>query len=251
MTEMNLIGSGSRMYGTTPVSVFPSLVANIEKGMNLGERGCKVAETLYNPDIMTLDEFFSFTSEFAEEIHRIRYSRDKDNVKFLKKHNIPCAIISATVTSRSDTVPIPKKIGHYNGLVVLNIDNPENPEETKRVLSEIPYVFYAALSICGHGVFAIVPVETSDYNEHELYFNAVRNSLLEFGIVADHTGADVCRTRLASIDERPYRNDCCTVFCLNDVIGSQCIKHPSKANNMSKQGVSDTNCKTTRRQSSI
>lgn len=215
MTDDNLITSGHRGYGATPVSVFKSLVVDAETEMSLCERGQMVAETLHKPEIMTLDEYFSYSNEFSNEIYAIRHTRDKEKIKSLKKHKFPCVSIAAVLNSRSDQVPENRKIERYNGLVVLNIDNLEDPEETKHLLSELPYVFYAGLSICGRGLFAIIPVEATDYHEHGIYFKAIQAALLELGISVDDTGANPCWTRLASIDERPYRNDNCAVFSLN------------------------------------
>lgn len=212
---MNQYRKTLRDYGQTPVSVFPSLKAKQNKDMSFEEKIREIKKVMSNPDVVTFNEFVEIGNENESIIDKIRRSNCPDVVSELKNFDIPCGCITAVVRSRSRLTLLRDRIRRYNSMIVVNLDDLEDPEETKSELATLPYVFYAALSLCGKGLFALIPTAARSINEHQMYYEALREDLLRHGIVIDDSGLDVCCLRLATYDKNAYRNDNCTPFTLD------------------------------------
>ena len=57
----------------------------------------------------------------------------------------------------------------YPPLIVLDFDNLPNIEAAKQILSSLPYIYYAGLSVSGRGIFAIIPIAATDHTQHKTY----------------------------------------------------------------------------------
>ena len=75
------------------------------------------------------------------------------------------------------------------------------------VMSELPWVVYAAHSVGGRGYFALIPIGDVDAkHSHEWYFECLEQEFLQYGLTIDPACSDVSRLRILSYDEHPYRN---------------------------------------------
>ena len=165
---------------------------------------------------ISLSEFLSLGKVYGDVIARIRMTDDKDERGRLKLRKLPCATISAILSSRSRDIPLEERLTQYNSLMVLDFDGVADVEEAKKRLAEVPYIYYAGLSVSGKGLFAIVPIDTDDYRMHKVFFEALQEELLQLGFVVDKACSDVTRLRVLSYDPAPYVNEDCQVFVLPD-----------------------------------
>ncbi len=200
-------------YGEVPVSLFRSTAPDAGRVASSGKEAA-YREVLIPERTVPLSEFLSMGWAYRDAIGRVRATEDKSERNRLKLRTLPCATISATFTTRGKDVPLEERMTQYNGLMVLDFDGLADVEDAKRRLSEVPYVYYAGLSVSGKGLFAIVPIDTEDYRMHKVFFDALQQEMLEMGFVVDKACSDVTRLRVLSYDDAPYLNEDCMVFQL-------------------------------------
>jgi hypothetical protein len=84
-------------------------------------------------------------------------------------------------------------------------------QRIKRQLSHLPWVAYCGLSVGGHGLFLVVPID--DYRMHAERWQAAAHLLLEhYGLVIDPATKDPTRARFISYDPQPFVNPQAEVF---------------------------------------
>lgn len=110
---------------------------------------------------------------------------------------------------------------HHSGFICVDIDDHVNVRNSSGevvvveqsldnlfdVLSELPWVVYAAHSVGGQGYFVLIPIGSVDAEHpHEWYFECLEQEFLQYGYIIDPACSDVSRLRFLSYDEHPYRN---------------------------------------------
>ena len=98
----------------------------------------------------------------------------------------------------------------HSGFICIDIDGKDNPDHTmedvRGLLVSRDDVAYAALSVGGKGMFALLPLAWPD--RHEEQFDALKLDFKEqYGITLDKACRDVTRLRVLSYDENPYVNE--------------------------------------------
>lgn len=99
----------------------------------------------------------------------------------------------------------------HSGLICVDIDLKGNEavgnyEQLRELLSKVPFIAYAGLSVSGTGFFALVPVPVPEsIAEHEAHFQALKNDFASAGLIIDGT-PDVTRLRGYSFDQDGYFN---------------------------------------------
>lgn len=142
---------------------------------------------------------------YAQRVQAVRSEHDEEMRRSLK-NSLPAATISGVfhpVRGKDNLVS-------HSGLLCIDIDGKDNPTvslaEIRRVLASLPYVAYAALSVGGNGMFAIIPIENPD--RHVQHFESLRLEFdQEFGIVLDRACKDTSRLRIMSYDPDAYINE--------------------------------------------
>lgn len=214
MANLTKIGPDSRPIGETPVCVFHRATIPGRNDEPIERRGKGYLRDANQMQILTLAEFLQLGSEFREEIQRIRSSADKAERSRLKKSTLPAGCISCRVKTRLAGIRKEDKILQYNSLIVLDFDNLEDVEAAKQDLAQLSFFWYLGLSVSGKGLFGIVPVATTDWREHKHYFDALSRELADIGYTVDGACSDETRLRFISIDEHPYLNESCDIYCL-------------------------------------
>jgi len=140
----------------------------------------------------------------VEKILALRAESEKKKRDELKK-SLPAATISGTFIRRA--------AGHiksYNGLVCLDFDAGDNPsltpEQMKHILKAFPEVAYAAVSVGGAGVFAIIPTNNQDPTRHAAVVDLLGAATKAHGLIYDRACKDVSRLRFVSYDPKAYWN---------------------------------------------
>lgn len=144
-------------------------------------------------------------NRYKERVQAVRTETDEERRRSLK-HALPAATISGVFypTRGKDNL-----VSH-SGLLCIDIDGKDNPAvslaEIRRVLTSLPYVAYAALSVGGKGMFAIIPVEHPDRHREHLESLFLEFDQ-EFGIKLDRACKDTSRLRIMSYDPEAYVNE--------------------------------------------
>ena len=142
---------------------------------------------------MKLIEFLQNEVRYQKQIELAR-SYYGVNDKFYKKmkQELPCATLSCTCNhDKSD-------IDKVNNILVIDIDHVDNPEEIKRKVIELPYIFLTHLSVSGKGLFALAYIEDpSHYGEH---YNSIYEDFKKLGIKIDKQCSNLNRLRFLSWD---------------------------------------------------
>ena len=91
-----------------------------------------------------------------------------------------------------------------SGLVSIDIDHIDT-NEAKEKLKTLSYVAYAGLSVSGDGVWALIPIASSEnFTEH---FRSIQRDIKEkLGIEIDKSCSNISRLRCYSYDENAYFN---------------------------------------------
>ncbi len=148
----------------------------------------------------TIDEILrSQKHKELVEIYRSLPKTDPDAVD-IKNNILPAYTVSGEFATRCKDGLI-----RHSGLICLDFDNVSDPEALKRSFEDIMFIRYAALSVSGRGVFAII--EIADPTKHKEYFQALVEYFAKRGIEVDKQCGDVSRLRVASYDPAPYIND--------------------------------------------
>lgn len=161
------------------------------------------------PTTMALGDFLRLENHIGL-VQAIRSEQDKEKRTELKKL-LPCATISGTFKKRCI-----EGLLEYNGLLCLDFDEADNPGQTpemmKATLAEFDETFYAATSVGGKGVFALVKTNNTDAANHPRLCDFMRTAFLGAGLLADPSCKDVSRLRYASWDPEAHSNPHAGVF---------------------------------------
>lgn len=153
---------------------------------------------------------FIHSTKYRDKIEAVRNAATKEERDNLKK-GLPCATISGTFTKRNVAGLVT-----YNSLVCLDFDAKDNPsvsaQEIKTMLGIIPEIAFAALSVSGAGVWAIVPTNNDSPDEHPKVVRVLERIFAHIGLTIDKSCKDVCRLRFVSFDETPVVNPNPSVF---------------------------------------
>lgn len=132
---------------------------------------------------------------FRKDIERLRAETDEAKQKDIKK-NLPCVTPSGTFSERCDSGLV-----KHSGFICIDLDGKQNPgidfAALRDSVSDNPYIFFAALSARGNGLFIIIPIAYP--SKHRQHFEALRLDFQEMQLKIDSC-PDVSRLRYVSYD---------------------------------------------------
>lgn len=132
--------------------------------------------------------------KWQDVVLKVRTLTDKKERTELKK-KCPLVTVSGSFTDRKDT-----SLRKHSGLIAIDLDNIENPNETKELIASDKYVYAAFISISGNGLCVIFRIDGSKHLES---FEGIAAYLYEtYQIIVDQSGKNVGRARFVSYD--PY-----------------------------------------------
>lgn len=145
------------------------------------------------------------TTVFKGIVFKYRETLNKE----LKKR-MPAYIPSGVFSKRNA-----KSLVEPSNVISIDIDGKDNPSisstaEMKRLVSQLPFIWYCGDSVGGKGVFCLIKYE--DHTKHKDYFKALQQDFMEIGLVIDKGCNDICRLRIVSFDPEPYINEEATVY---------------------------------------
>ncbi len=132
------------------------------------------------------------TGKWQDIVLQVRATPDKEE-RDKKKKSAPLVTVSGQFTDRKD-----EALTAHSGFIAIDIDNIDNPEETKKLISSDSYVYAAFTSISGHGLCLIVKI---DGTRHADAFNGIASYLYHtYQLIVDQSGKNVSRARFISYD---------------------------------------------------
>ena len=135
---------------------------------------------------------------------QVRSTPDKSERDKLKK-TAPLVTVSGSFSARKDDA-----IRAHSGFIAIDIDNIDNPEDTKKLVQGDSYVYAAFTSISGHGLCLIVKI---DGTRHLDAFNGIASYLYHtYQLIVDQSGKNVSRARFISYDPWIHINTKAVMF---------------------------------------
>ena len=171
-----------------------------------------VLKTIKDPnmkDIRDISDVFEKIKSgvVRRQIDLIRWNTWKYAINVLKEQ-LPSFTVSATFNDRR----IKENVKDYNGLIHLDYDGVDNPDQLKDVVSKLETTYCAFISPSGNGLKVFIKTNgTLEY--HESSFNQLRKIYDTYvGIESDRSVKDVTRLCYASNDPYLYLNNDSIVF---------------------------------------
>jgi hypothetical protein len=144
------------------------------------------------------------TGKWQDIVLQVRSTPDKAERDKLKK-SAPLVTISGSFSARKDDA-----IRAHSGFIAIDIDNIDNPEDTKKLVQGDSYVYAAFTSISGHGLCLIVKI---DGTRHADAFNGIASYLYHtYQLIVDQSGKNVSRARFISYDPWIHINTKAVMF---------------------------------------
>jgi predicted P-loop ATPase len=135
---------------------------------------------------------------------QVRATPDKEE-RDKKKKTAPLVTISGSFSARKDDA-----IRAHSGFIAIDIDNIDNPEDTKKLVQGDSYVYAAFTSISGHGLCLIMKI---DGTRHLDAFNGIASYLYHtYQLIVDQSGKNVSRARFISYDPWIHINTKAVMF---------------------------------------
>lgn len=144
------------------------------------------------------------TGKWQDIVLQVRSTPDKAERDKLKK-TAPLVTVSGSFSARKDDA-----IRAHSGFIAIDIDNIDNPEDTKKLVQGDSYVYAAFTSISGHGLCLIVKI---DGTRHLDAFNGIASYLYHtYQLIVDQSGKNVSRARFISYDPWIHINTKAVMF---------------------------------------
>ena len=167
------------------ISFFPHLKAKKPSGKITLKKWATEISSLYKPIVDAVRQ--------SVEDGKPKAVRDKLKLKS------PCATTAGVFSKAGDRFLV-----NHSYSLALDLDYC-NTYQAKSILGELPYVYYAGLSISGLGVVAYVHIESPVH--HLEHFEALRSELNKYGLKVDKSGSNIGRKRFYSYDMDPFVNE--------------------------------------------
>lgn len=158
-------------------------------------------------DFKDLEDFYQATRKDTPDKRKTREAKDKKTRDDLKRNLLPCWYLGGTMNG-----PCCAENAQPAGILQIDVDDTDRPQEIKSRLAEIDSVAFAAVSASGRGVYALMRVPVSIQTSQEAQKGIL--DLLDAALLYDRRGGehidyacvDLSRRRFESFDPEPlYR----------------------------------------------
>lgn len=96
---------------------------------------------------------------------------------------------------------------NYNGLMCLDIDHIENPEQLKEQCKKLNYVFSAFVTPSGKGLKVLIKTNATSENYREIELKVATAFQHDTGAIRDNHCKDIARIQFVSYDPEIYINE--------------------------------------------
>lgn len=159
-------------------------------------------------DFKELEDLYQATRKDSPDKRATREAKDKDARNDAKKR-LPCWYLGGTMNG-----PCRAENAQPAGVLQIDVDDTDRPQEIKNRLAEIDNVAFAAVSASGRGVYALLRVPVSIQASQDAQKGIL--DMLDAALLHDRRGGehidyacvDLARRRFESFDPEPlYRPD--------------------------------------------
>lgn len=151
------------------------------------------------------------TGTIKQHIDAIRAEQDTTKRETLKR-NTPAITLSGIFKERHAMGDFIK----HTGLIQVDFDNVNNPQEIKGKLIEDPYTYSCFISPSGTGVKAIVKIPPDKESHEKQFFHLSQYYLDTYGLEMDKKCKDISRLCFLSYDPELFVNDQSRLFNWTD-----------------------------------
>jgi hypothetical protein len=96
---------------------------------------------------------------------------------------------------------------NYNGLMCLDIDHIENPEQLKEQCKKLNYVYSAFVTPSGKGLKVLIKTNATSENYREIELKVATAFQHDTGAIRDNHCKDIARIQFVSYDPNIYINE--------------------------------------------
>jgi hypothetical protein len=96
---------------------------------------------------------------------------------------------------------------NYNGLMCLDIDHIENPEQLKEQCKKLNYVYSAFVTPSGKGLKVLIKTHATSENYREIELKVANAFQHDTGAIRDNHCKDIARIQFVSYDPNIYINE--------------------------------------------
>lgn len=161
---------------------------------------------------ITIEEFCGAVMQdqyVCDQITAIR-NEANENKRTKLKRGLPTVTISGTFTQAKNNC-----LKQHSGFICLDFDGKHNTsvrcwDGLRNELEKVPQILFAALSVSGNGVFAIIPI--SNPEQHTAHFFSLERDFRRMGLTLDTSCKNVARLRYISHDPEAYWNPKAKVY---------------------------------------
>jgi len=148
--------------------------------------------------ISVLNEIKS--DKYKEKIEKIR--EDENPSKSPLKDRLPVFTPTGQFNHRSI-----KGLEEYNGLICLDIDHIEEPENLKTKCKSLPYVYSAFVTPSGKGLKVLIKTDATLETYKETELKVAEKFKLDTDAIRDNHCKDIARIQFVSYDPEIYINE--------------------------------------------
>lgn len=169
------------------------------------------------PKPAQLREFLLGTGKFAQAAQQAEAAQNEilAGVTEQRKKELKAKLPAATISAEFQGGRKLANLSEYSGLICLDFDDLERPQESLEALKDCPYIAFANLSISARGIFAIVPLAQPE--RHKESFAGLQSYFNErFALRVDSACKDITRLRIFAPPAQAWENPNAEAFELGE-----------------------------------
>lgn len=157
-----------------------------------------------------IQDLFTVLEEIKSEKYRIpveEIRKQENPSKTPLKEKLPCFTPTGNFSYRSIAGLV-----QYNGLICLDIDNVESPENLKEQCKKLDWVYSAFITPSGKGLKVLVKTSSDVENYKSTELKVSEKFKEETGFSRDNHCKDIARIQFVSYDPEIYINEESKIF---------------------------------------
>lgn len=164
--------------------------------------------------VVNLREFVAAGKDTKKIIDEARKIKDVALQNLFIARNILHVVIPIKIWNHDFCLLTADNIKAYNSMIALEIVIKGNRERIVEVMKRKPWVWCITTDVRLEHVVAIVPLDNKDYNNHVLYYEALKHELSLDGFEVNERCADLYSVMAQVYDPQPWVNNDCEFFSL-------------------------------------
>ncbi len=131
-----------------------------------------------------------------------------------RKKRLPAVSLSAKLTTRAKTIPLPEKLVSLSHVIQVDIDNVDDLESLKAKFRADPYILFFYDSPGGKGLKCGVRIDGTQHTES--FLSAEKYFLYKYGVIIDTSVKDLPRLCFVSHDPDLFINESALILPISN-----------------------------------